>query len=180
MRTAWKKGFMRKRNEDNQAPVHQEPLFSIVLVEPKIPPNTGNIARMTAALQVPLYLVGNLGFDLGDRQVKRAGLDYWAYADVRVHPDIRDFFSGLLPEKLHFFSKHASRNYTESCYRHGDYLVFGSEITGLPGWMFETYADRFVSLPIYRKEVRSLNLSSAAAAGAYEALRQINLVRNAC
>lgn len=149
-------------------------LFSIVLVEPQIPPNTGNIARMTAALNIPLYLVGKLGFELSDKYARRAGLDYWKYADVRICPDVEDFFSGLQAEKLHFFSKHALKNYTDSRYSRGDYLVFGSEITGLPGWIFNKYPGQMVSLPIFQKEVRSLNLSSAAAAGAYEALRQIN------
>jgi len=165
-----------ENNEDLvlERPGKRETLFEIVLVEPRIPPNTGNIARMAAALGVPLHLVGKLGFSLCDKDVKRAGLDYWQFADVRLHPDIQDFFNGIPEERLHFFSKFASQCYTDACYRRGDYLVFGSEITGLPRWLFERYPGRFVSLPIYRKEVRSLNLSSAAAAGAYEALRQIN------
>jgi len=150
-----------------------EPLFSIVLVEPQIPPNTGNIARMAAALTVPLFLVGSLGFSLDDSQVRRAGLDYWEFADIRVEPDVEKFFSAIPSERLHLFSKRASSLYTEARYARGDYLVFGSEISGLPDWMFQTYSKRFVSLPIYQKAVRSLNLSSAAAAGAYEALRQI-------
>ena len=164
---------MMDRQENNQKPVQPEELFSIVLVEPQIPPNTGNIARMTAALNIPLYLVGKIGFELSDKYARRAGLDYWKYADVRVCPDIEEFFSGLPAEKLHFFSKHALKNYTESHYAKGDYLVFGSEITGLPQWIFNKYPSRMVSLPIFQKKVRSLNLSSAAAAGAYEALRQI-------
>jgi len=150
-----------------------DPLFSLVLVEPQIPPNTGNIARMTAALKIPLYLVGQPGFDLSDKHVRRAGLDYWEYADVRLEPDVREFFSGIPDERLHFFSKFADKNYTEATYARGDYIVFGSETSGLPGWIFEKYPERFVSLPIFQKQVRSLNLSSAAAAGAYEALRQI-------
>ncbi len=150
-----------------------ESLFSLVLVEPQIPPNTGNIARMTAALNIPLYLVGKLGFDLSDKYVRRAGLDYWEYADVRIEPDIRAFFNGIPSGKLHFFSKFAEKNYTESIYSKGDFIVFGSEISGLPKWIFDEYPDRFVSLPIFQKKVRSLNLSSAAAVGAYEALRQI-------
>ena len=149
------------------------PLFGLVLIEPQIPPNTGNIARMTAALGIPLYLVGKLGFDLSDKHVRRAGLDYWEYADVRLEPDIRSFISSIPEGKLHFFSKFAEKTYTEACYSRGDYLVFGSEISGLPQWIFDEYPERLVSLPIFQKKVRSLNLSSAAAAGAYEALRQI-------
>lgn len=165
---------MNQDNKDNPAGKKPEALFSIVLVEPQIPPNTGNIARMAAALNVPLYLLGMLGFSLDDRQVRRAGLDYWEFADIRVEPDISKFFSAIPPERLHLFSKRAASLYTDTEYRRGDYLVFGSEISGLPAWMFQKYPGRFVSLPIYQKAVRSLNLSSAAAAGAYEALRQIN------
>jgi tRNA (cytidine/uridine-2'-O-)-methyltransferase len=162
------------KENNNQESVQSGELFSIVLVEPQIPPNTGNIARLAAALEIPLYLVGQVGFKLSDKHARRAGLDYWKYADVRVRPNIEEFFSGLSAEKIHFFSKFAEKNYTDSSYSRGDYLVFGSEISGLPEWIFEKYQDRLVSLPIFQKKVRSLNLSSAAAAGAYEALRQIN------
>lgn len=164
----------RANRGEREVPAGEE-LFSLVLVEPAIPPNTGNIARMTAALGVPLYLVGSLGFKLDDKSVRRAGLDYWEYADVRIRPDVESFFTGVAADRLHFFSRHAGKSYTEAVYQKGDYLVFGSEITGLPRWILEKYPQRFVSLPIYRQGVRSLNLSSAAAVGAYEALRQINL-----
>lgn len=166
---------MKDSKNDDRESGHLEELFSIVLVEPQIPPNTGNIARLAAALYIPLYLVGKVGFELSEKHARRAGLDYWKYTDVRLRPDIEEFFSGLPADKLHFFSKFASKNYTDSSYTRGDYLVFGSEISGLPEWIFKKYQDRFVSLPIFQKKVRSLNLSSAAAAGAYEALRQINL-----
>jgi len=166
---------MKDRKENNQESSQSGELFSIVLVEPQIPPNTGNIARLAAALKIPLYLVGKVGFELSDKHARRAGLDYWKYAEVRIHPDIEEFFSDLPAEKLHFFSKFASKNYTDSSYSRGDYLVFGSEISGLPEWIFKKYQDRFVFLPIFQKKVRSLNLPRAAAAGAYEALRQINL-----
>ena len=165
---------MTDLNPNNPESIPVDTIFSVVLVEPQIPPNTGNIARMTAALNVPLYLVGALGFELSDKHARRAGLDYWKYADVRLQPDIEAFFSGIPAEKLHFFSKFAEQNYTDAAYSRGDFLVFGSEVSGLPKWIFKKYPDRFVSLPIFQKKVRSLNLSSAAAAGAYEALRQIN------
>jgi len=146
--------------------------IEIVLVEPQIPPNTGNIARLCAALKLPLHLVGNLGFKLSDRYLKRAGLDYWDFVDIRHHPSVDDFFSEIPPGKMHFFSKIPSKNYLDAGYSKGDFLVFGSETTGLPQSIWSSYPDRFVSIPIFEKRVRSLNLSSAVAVAAYEALRQ--------
>jgi len=146
--------------------------LQIVLVEPRIPPNTGNIARLCAALRMPLHLVGELGFQLTDRYLKRAGLDYWEYVEVHVHPDIEEFFSTRPAKTLHFFSKASPRSYLEASYREGDCLVFGSETTGLPDQLREKYPERFVSIPMFDSRVRSLNLANAVAVAAYEAFRQ--------
>ena len=147
----------------------------IVLVEPQIPPNTGNVARLCAALALPLYLVGPLGFEISDRQLKRAGLDYWPFVDVHILPDVKAFFDPIPADRMHLFSKQASTLYTEVAYREGDYLVFGSETTGLPVWLKDRFAERLRTIPMRTTNVRSLNLSSAVAVATYEAVRQLDL-----
>lgn len=152
------------------------PTFNVVLIEPQIPPNTGNIARMCAAMRVVLHLVGKLGFEVSDRALKRAGLDYWEWVDVRLHADRYRFFNGIDPKSLHFFSKKAERSFAANRYRTGDYLVFGNETEGLPDYLRARYSDRFFSIPILEKRVRSLNLASAVAIVTFEALRQNSLL----
>ncbi len=147
----------------------------IVLVQPQIPPNTGNVARLCAALQVPLFLVGELGFEISNRYLKRAGLDYWHLVDVNVCPDVEAFFAGLAPEDVHLLTKRAAVSYAEVRYKPGDYLVFGSETKGLPDWLLANYSASHRKIPMRSSGVRSLNLSSAAAIVAYEAARQIDL-----
>jgi tRNA (cytidine/uridine-2'-O-)-methyltransferase len=150
--------------------------MNVVLVEPEIPPNTGNIARLCAATLTPLHLVGRLGFQLTDSQLKRAGLDYWPYVDLKRHSTLQDFLEPLAQNRLFFFSKQASVSYTRACYREGDFLIFGSETRGLPDWVRETYRTRVFRIPMFQPEVRSLNLSSAVAIVLYEALRQLGRV----
>ena len=101
--------------------------LEIVLVEPQIPPNTGNIARLCAALKLPLHLVGQLGFKMTDRFLKRAGLDYWDYVDAHLHADVDGFFAEIPGERLHFFSKVPTKCYLDATFSAGNYLVFGSE-----------------------------------------------------
>jgi tRNA (cytidine/uridine-2'-O-)-methyltransferase len=144
----------------------------IALVNPQIPPNTGNVARLCAAVRIPLHLVGTLGFQLSDRHLKRAGLDYWEFAEVHRHTSVEGFLADLPDSRLHFFSKRGARLYTEVHYREADYLVFGSETDGLPSWIFERYPKRIRAIPMLEKRVRSLNLSSSVAIVVYEALRQ--------
>ena len=151
--------------------------LNIVLVEPEIPPNTGNIARLCAAIGANLHLVGRLGFELTDRYLKRAGLDYWEYVRVIRHESIDEFFDSIPSERLFLFSKKGSRAYTRAEYRAADYLVFGSETRGLPAQILQKYSERIVVIPILSENVRSLNLSSAAAVAAYEALRQTGFER---
>jgi len=151
--------------------------LNVVLVEPQIPPNTGNIARLCAALKLPLYLVGELGFQLSDRYLKRAGLDYWPHVDIRRCPDTESFFQDLPAERLHLFTKTAVRPYTSALYATGDFLVFGSETQGLPRELLGRYPGRDCAIPMRSTEVRSLNLSSAVAVAVYEAARQIQLFR---
>ncbi|RMF46094.1 MAG: tRNA (cytidine(34)-2'-O)-methyltransferase [Deltaproteobacteria bacterium] len=150
----------------NDAPLH------IVLVEPEIPPNTGNVARLCAATGIVLHLVEPLGFSIDDRHLKRAGLDYWPAVRLKLwqsfgqlrhaHPDARFWYT----------SKTAKKCYTEANFRKGDFLVFGKETVGLPKELLEGEADRCLRIPIPTGKVRSLNMSTAVGIVAYEALRQ--------
>lgn len=146
--------------------------MQIVLVHPQIPPNTGNVARLCAATGLPLHLVRPLGFRITDRDLKRAGLDYWAWVDLHLHDSLEDFLDSTSDRRLCFFSTKASRSYLEAEFREGDSLVFGSETAGLPQDLHREFGDSFYRIPIFNSHVRSLNLSSAVAIVAYEALRQ--------
>ncbi len=146
----------------------------VVLVEPEIPPNTGNIARLCAATGSPLHLVGTLGFRIDEHSVRRAGVDYWNLVVVVQHVDFAHFlhaFSKASPDgKLHLFSGLSTRSYTHAAYSPGDALVFGRESVGLPSELLERYADRTVAIPTLGA-VRSLNLANAVGIALFEALR---------
>jgi tRNA (cytidine/uridine-2'-O-)-methyltransferase len=149
----------------------------VVLVEPKIPPNTGNIARTCAATNTELHLVGPLGFEISDRHLKRAGLDYWEYVNLHYHKNITDF------QKIHEerkgrligFSVRGEYNYVEWKFQENDWLLFGSETEGLPAKLL-TQCDATVSIPISQAKVRSLNLSVSVAVGLFEVRRQLNIL----
>jgi len=145
-----------------------------VLVEPEIPPNTGNIARLCAATGSVLHLVGRLGFRIDDHAVKRAGLDYWHLVDVRTHVDFAQFLHawGAADDAMHLFSAQSPRSYLDPAYAPGDALVFGKESVGLPEEMLAKYKDRVAAIPTIGK-VRSLNLSNAVSIVLYEALRKM-------
>lgn len=148
----------------------------IVLVEPEIPPNTGNIARLCAATASHLHLVGKLGFRIDEQAVRRAGVDYWHLVKVQQHIDFPHFlhaFSTLSPSgNLHLFSATAPRSYLSAAFAPGDALIFGRESVGLPPTLVEAHPDRTVSIPTLGA-VRSLNLANAAGIALFEALRQI-------
>ena len=146
-------------------------MLHVVLVEPEIPANTGNIARTCAATGSVLHLVKPLGFDISDKAVKRAGLDYWHLVDVRVYEDLEDFFAKNQPSCMRLFSTKAPRRYDEAGYPDGAYLFFGKETKGLPEEFLAAHYDSCVRIPI-RAEARSLNLSKSVAVGVFEALRQ--------
>ncbi len=148
----------------------------IVFVEPEIPPNTGTTARLCAATQTTFHLVGPLGFSLEDRYLKRAGLDYWAYVDVLVYESWSDFLARRPTGRLLAFSAHAERSYTQASYAEDDLLVFGSETRGLSETIRTEFTDTLYTIPMQGEQVRSLNLSSAAAIVLYEALRQLGKV----
>ena len=148
----------------------------VVLFQPEIPPNTGSIARLCAATQTPLHLVAPLGFKIDDKHLKRAGLDYWPYVDVRLHDSWEDFLGKHGQAPLLFFSKKAVQSYTQARYQEEDFLVFGPETKGLPQELLEAYSDRAFRIPIMTEAVRSLNLSNAVSIVLYEALRQLGKV----
>ena len=153
--------------------LHKNPPLNIVLYEPQIPPNTGNIARLCAATKCHLILLGKLGFDLSDKQLKRAGLDYWQWVSWEHFPDAEAFFATLATENFHFLSVHNERPYTQINPQEGDYLFFGKETSGLPNEWMERFPERCFTLPMLEKEVRSLNLGSSVAVVVYDGLRQL-------
>ena len=146
-------------------------MVNIVLVEPEIPQNCGNIARTCAATRSRLHLVEPLGFDISEKAVKRAGLDYWPMVDVTVYPGLDALFARNRVEDLWLATTKAPRDYTQADFRDGCWLFFGKETAGLPEWFRLAHRDRCVRIPM-RADARSLNLSNSAAILAYEALRQ--------
>lgn len=151
-------------------------MLNIVLVEPEIPQNTGNIARTCAATRTRLHLVRPLGFDISDRAVKRAGLDYWSMVDLAVYDGLEDFFQKNSDPDLWLATTKAPRSYDKAVFRDGCFLFFGKETAGLPQAFRERYRERCIRIPM-RPDARSLNLANSAAVITYEALRQLNFPR---
>ena len=145
----------------------------VVLFEPDIPQNTGNIARLCAGTGMPLHLIEPLGFQLTDKAMKRAGLDYWDSVQLHRHSNFSAFLEAVQPQRLFFLSKHGQKYYTAVQYQPGDALVFGSETRGLPPAIHEQYGDNLLSIPMHEENVRSLNLANSVAIVLYEAIRQI-------
>lgn len=149
------------------------PTLNIVLVEPQIPQNTGNIARTCAATGARLHLVEPMGFRVDDAKLKRAGLDYWHLLDITYYDSLEDFFDKNKEGKMFYFSTKAQHIYSDIEYPDNCYLVFGKETAGLPEQLLYDNPDSCVRLPmINNSDARSLNLSNSAAIGAYEVLRQ--------
>ena len=146
-------------------------MFHIVLVEPEIPQNTGNIARTCAATGCSPHLVRPLGFEISDKQLKRAGLDYWHLVNVQIHDTLEEVFALFPAANAYFFTTKAQKTYTDVTYREGDLLIFGKETKGLPEELLVAHREGCVRIPM-REESRSLNLSNAAAVAVFEALRQ--------
>ncbi len=149
----------------------------IVLFEPQIPPNTGNIARTCAGTNAVLHLIEPLGFDLSDKHLKRAGLDYWDELDIRLHSSLDDFLSTVDREQLFLISKFSHKVYSDQDFsdpQQDYYLLFGKETTGLPEEFMRENEDRCLRLPMDDTHIRSLNLSNTAAIVIYEVLRQQN------
>jgi tRNA (cytidine/uridine-2'-O-)-methyltransferase len=147
--------------------------MNLVLVEPEIPPNTGNVARLCAATRTRLHLIEPFGFKLDDAQLKRAGMDYWRQVDWKRWPNWNAFHAQLPPDaRLWFIESGGLRHYAEVRYGPDDYLVFGRETAGLPRALLESNQERWLRIPMFNRESRSLNLSNCAALVLYEALRQ--------
>ena len=147
-------------------------MIDIILHEPEIPMNTGNIARTCACTGARLHLIRPLGFDISEKAVRRAGLDYWQYLDLRVYDSLDEFFARMGDENLWLATTKAPRSYAEADFRtDGVKLMFGKETAGLPEWLREKYRDRCIRIPM-RGPVRSLNLANSVAILCYEALRQ--------
>jgi tRNA (cytidine/uridine-2'-O-)-methyltransferase len=145
----------------------------VVLFQPEIPPNTGSIARLCAATLTPLHLIEPLGFKIDDKHLKRAGLDYWEFVDVRLYQSWQHFLSETATGNLLYFSKRASPSFISAPYQDGSYLVFGPETRGLPQELLDANRERAYRIPMMSAGVRSLNLSNAVSIVLYEGLRQL-------
>lgn len=146
-------------------------MLHIVLVEPEIPSNTGNISRTCAITGAPLHLIRPLGFSTDDKMLKRAGLDYWQYLDLSYHDSIEELWEKYPDARFFYCSTHAVRSYADAAFRDGDFLVFGKETAGLPKQLLAEHMDEAIRIPMGDGQ-RSLNLSNAVAVVLYEALRQ--------
>jgi tRNA (cytidine/uridine-2'-O-)-methyltransferase len=147
-------------------------MLRVALIEPEIPPNTGNIARLCAATRVPLHIVGVTGFRLDDRAVRRAGLDYWPEVELRRHRDLAALGEELPEARFIYLTTKAERHYTDWRFEQEDCLVFGRETRGLPEDLLRANWERCLTIPMLNRNVRSLNLATAVAIVLYEALRQ--------
>ncbi len=151
----------------------KDSLFHVVLVEPEIPPNTGNISRTCAVTGTQLHLVKPLGFSVDDKALKRAGLDYWNHLDLEIHESLDDFLEKYGDRRLYLATTHGDVRYTDVEYEAGAFLLFGRETAGLPKDLIAAYHDTAVRVPMgNHSDLRSLNLSNSVAIVLYEALRQ--------
>jgi tRNA (cytidine/uridine-2'-O-)-methyltransferase len=149
-------------------------MFNVVLIEPEIPPNTGNIARLCLATQSQLHLVEPLGFSINDRQLRRAGMDYWHQVDVRHWKNLAEFETATRPPaRRYLLTTKAKRRYWEATFRQGDYLVFGRETKGLPESLLSSDPENCLTIPM-APQARSLNLATSVAIVLFEGVRQLH------
>jgi tRNA (cytidine/uridine-2'-O-)-methyltransferase len=149
-------------------------MLHVALVEPEIPPNTGNIARLCAATNTDLHIVGVTGFRMDDRTLKRSGLDYWAHVRLHRHLNIERLYEGLAGSRFVYLTTKSKRLYTEWEYRATDCLVFGRETRGLPADILNANAENCLTIPMPNRNVRSLNLATSVGIVLYEAIRQLS------
>jgi len=147
-------------------------MIRVALVEPEIPPNTGNVARLCAAASVPLHIVGVTGFRLDDRAVRRAGLDYWPEVVLQKHPNLEHLYQSLPDTRFLYLTTKADKNYADWEFDANDCLVFGRETRGLPDDVLRSNWERCLTIPLRNPRVRSLNLATAVGIVLYEALQQ--------
>ncbi len=148
-------------------------MLHVALVEPEIPPNTGNIARLCAATETSLHIVGVTGFRMDDRTLKRSGLDYWNEVELSRHIDINALYDSLPNSRFLYLTTRSDRPYTECAFQDGDCLVFGRETRGLPLELLNANHDRCFTIPMKNSNVRSLNLANSVGIVLYEAIRQL-------
>ncbi|MBC7899766.1 MAG: tRNA (cytidine(34)-2'-O)-methyltransferase [Saprospiraceae bacterium] len=148
-------------------------MLHIALLEPEIPPNTGNIARLCAATFTDLHIVGVTGFRMDDRTLKRAGLDYWDHVNLRRHIDLERLYDSLPNSRFLYITTKTDRYYTDWQFASNDCLIFGRETRGLPEEVLASNSDHCLTIPMPNKKVRSLNLATSVAILLYEALRQL-------
>ena len=149
-------------------------MIHVTLVEPEIPPNTGNVARLCAATNTPLHIVGVTGFRLDDKAVRRAGLDYWPEVLLERHQSLDDLYAALPRSRFLYLTTKAEKSYADWAFAEGDCLVFGRETRGLPEEVLRANWDRSLTIPILNPNIRSLNLATAVGIVLYEALLQTN------
>jgi tRNA (cytidine/uridine-2'-O-)-methyltransferase len=152
-------------------------MIRVALLEPEIPPNTGNVARLCAAAKVPLHIVGVPGFRLDDRAVRRAGLDYWPEVILQRHPSLETLYQSLPEARFLYLTTKAEKSYADWEFKPNDCLVFGRETRGLPEQVLRSNWDRCLTIPMRNPKVRSLNLATAVGIVLYEALRQTDAFR---
>ncbi|MFC0606026.1 tRNA (cytidine(34)-2'-O)-methyltransferase [Winogradskyella pulchriflava] len=148
--------------------------LNIVLIEPEIPNNTGNIGRLALATGSRLHLVKPFGFEIDDKRLKRAGLDYWQHLEVIYYDSINDFFTKNKDAKMVFLSSHGKQSHWDITFENDMFLVFGKESVGLPKRLIEKHQDQLFKIPLYSTEIRSLNLANAVSIIVYEGLRQLS------
>ena len=149
--------------------------LNIVLIEPEIPNNTGNIGRLALATGSRLHLVKPFGFQIDDKRLKRAGLDYWQHLDVIYYENVDDFFNKNKDEDMVFLSSHGKKQHWDIEFKDDMFLVFGKESVGLSKDITKKYSDKLFKIPMYSNNIRSLNLANAVSIIVYEGLRQIHL-----
>ncbi len=149
-------------------------MLHIALVEPEIPPNTGNIARLCAATNAPLHIVGVTGFRMDDRTLKRSGLDYWEHVDLHRHVDLDELYAALPDSRFLYITTKSKQLYFDWKFTDGDCLVFGRETRGLPEDLLNANPDRCLTIPMPNPNVRSLNLANSVGIVLYEAIRQVS------
>jgi tRNA (cytidine/uridine-2'-O-)-methyltransferase len=148
--------------------------LNIVLIEPEIPNNTGNIGRLSLASGSTLHLVKPFGFELSDSRVKRAGLDYWKHVDLKIYESVEEFFSVHSDKKMAFFSSHGTKSIWDIVFEDEMFMIFGKESVGLSEEITNTNSDKIYQIPIHSEHIRSLNLANAVSVVVYEGLRQIS------
>lgn len=150
-------------------------MLNIVLINPEIPNNTGNIGRLALGSGCKLHLVKPFGFEIDDTRLKRAGLDYWQHLDVQYYDNTEDFFKKNAFAKMAFLSSHGTKSHYDIPFEEDLFLVFGKESKGLPKEITEKHPDQLYKIPLFSEHIRSLNLANAVGIVAYEGIRQLNL-----